>query len=139
MTGTFNGLSHATLEFERGASDAAGKDFALFVEELLQEFGILVVDIFDTASLETAIFFLLNVYRQGSEVADFRCLCHDLVLLYFFSDCGCFFSAVAATLFSIFGSILVETEHEEAKNAFVAAESSLKFLYEGGITVELNE
>ena len=139
MTGTLNGLSDTTLELERSSGDTTGKDLALFVEELLEEFGILVVDVFDTASLETAIFFLLNVYRQGSEVADFRCLCHDLVLLYFFSDCGCYFSAVAATLFSIFCSILVETEYEEAEYAFVAAECSLEFLHDGGVTIKLHE
>ena len=62
MTGTFNGLSHATLEFQRSAGDAAGKDFALLVEEFLEKFGILVIDILDTATFETAIIFLLNVY-----------------------------------------------------------------------------
>ena len=139
MTGTLNGLSHTTLELQRSTGDTTGKDLALFVEELFEEFGILIVDVFDTASLETAIFFLLYIYRQGSEVADFRCLCHDLVLLYFFSDCGCYFCAVTATLFSIFGSILVETEHEEAEYAFVAAECSLKFLDDGGIAVKLHE
>jgi hypothetical protein len=71
VTGTLNGLSHTTLELERSSGDTTGKELALLVEELLEEFGILVVDILDTASLETAIFLLLNVYRKGSEVADF--------------------------------------------------------------------
>ncbi len=44
MTGTLNGLGHAALELQRSTGDAAGQDFALLVEELLQEFGILVVD-----------------------------------------------------------------------------------------------
>ena len=57
MAGTFNGLSHTALEFERSAGDAAGKDFALLVEELLEEFGVLVVDILDAATFETAVFF----------------------------------------------------------------------------------
>ena len=65
MAGTLNGLSHATLELERSSGDTTGKELALLVEELLEEFGILVIDILDTASLETAIFLFLNVYRQG--------------------------------------------------------------------------
>ena len=71
MAGALNGLSHATLKLEGGSGDAAGKDFALLVEELLEEFGIFVVDLLDAASLKTAVFFLLHVYRHGSEVADF--------------------------------------------------------------------
>ncbi len=71
MTRTLHGLGHTALEFQRSAGDATGKNLALLVEELLEEFGILVIDILDTASLETAIFLFLNVYRQGSEVADF--------------------------------------------------------------------
>ncbi len=79
MAGTFHGLGHTALELQRCPCDAAGKNLALLVEELLEELGILVIDIFDTAAFETAIFFLLNVYRQGSEVADFRLsLCHGL-------------------------------------------------------------
>ena len=62
MACTFNGLCHTTLEFQRGAGDATGKDLALLVEEFLEEFGILVVDIFDAAAFETAVFFLLYVY-----------------------------------------------------------------------------
>ena len=50
MTGTLNGLSHATLELQRSTGDATGQDSTLLVEELLQEFGILVVDVLDTAA-----------------------------------------------------------------------------------------
>ena len=71
MTGTLYSLCHAALELQRGAGEAAGKDFALLVEKLLEEFGIFVVDIFDAAAFETAVFLLLNVDRQGSEVTDF--------------------------------------------------------------------
>ena len=38
MTGALNGLSHAALELERSAGDAARQDLALLVEELLQDF-----------------------------------------------------------------------------------------------------
>ena len=59
MTGTLYGLGYSTLEFERSAGDAAGKDFALLVEEFLEEFGIFVVHEVDAETFETAVFFLL--------------------------------------------------------------------------------
>ena len=43
----------------------AGKNFALLVEELLEELGILVVDILDAATFETAVFFLFCVDGKG--------------------------------------------------------------------------
>ena len=138
MACTLYSLSHTTLELERSSGDATGKELALLVEELLEEFGILVVDILDTASLETAIFLLLYVYRQGCEVTDFRCLCHDLVLLCFFGYCCGVFCA-AATLVGILLSVLVETEDEEAKYALVATEGGLDLLDDGGIAVKLYE
>ena len=61
MTGTLNSLCHAALELQRGASDATGQDFALLVEELLQELGVLVVDVLDTTAFETAVFLLAGV------------------------------------------------------------------------------
>ena len=62
VASALNSLSYAALELERSASDAARKDFTLLVEELFEEFRILVVDILDTASLETAVFFLFHVH-----------------------------------------------------------------------------
>lgn len=61
MTCTLNSLCNAALELQRSTGDTTGKDFALLIEEFLEEFGVLVVDVFDTAAFETAIFFLLNV------------------------------------------------------------------------------
>ena len=71
VAGTFNGLSDTALEFERCAGDAAGKDFALLVEEFLEEFRILIVDVFDAEAFEAAVFFLFVIYRQGGKIADF--------------------------------------------------------------------
>ncbi len=62
MAGTLHGFGNTALEFQRSTGDAAGKDLALLVEELLKELGILVVDILDAATFETAVFFLLYVY-----------------------------------------------------------------------------
>lgn len=58
MAGTLHGLSHTTLKLQRSTGDATGKDLALLVKELFEEFGILVVDVLDAATLETAIFLL---------------------------------------------------------------------------------
>ncbi len=71
MACTLHGLCHAALELQRSAGDTAGKYLALLVEELLEEFGILVVDILDAASLKATILFLLNVNRQRGEITDF--------------------------------------------------------------------
>ena len=65
MTCTLYGLCHAALELQRSAGNAARQDLSLFVEELLEEFGIFVVDILDTALLETAILLLLDVNGWG--------------------------------------------------------------------------
>ena len=69
---TFHCLSDAALVFEGSAGDATGQDFALFVEELFEEFGIFVVNILDSALFEAAVFFLFGIYGGGSEIADFR-------------------------------------------------------------------
>ncbi len=61
MTRTLHGLGHTALEFQRSTGDAAGKNLALLIEELLEEFGILVVDVLDTAAFETAVFFFFFV------------------------------------------------------------------------------
>ena len=62
MTSTLYCLCHTTLEFERSTGDTAGKYLALLVEELLEEFRILVVDILDATSLKATIFLLLYIH-----------------------------------------------------------------------------
>ena len=62
MTSSFNSLSDTTLEFQRSTSDTTRKNLTLFVQEFLQEFRILIIDILDTVLFETAIFLFLNVY-----------------------------------------------------------------------------
>jgi len=71
VTSTLDGLSDTTLELETSACDAARKDLTLLVEETLEEFGILVIDILDTALLEAAVLLLLAIYSEGSQVAYF--------------------------------------------------------------------
>ncbi len=62
MTCTLHSLGYATLELEGSTGDTAGKDLTLLVEELLEEFGVFVIDVFDTAAFETAVFFLLDIH-----------------------------------------------------------------------------
>ena len=88
MTGTLHGLSHAALELQRSAGDAAGQNLTLLVEELLQELGVLVVDVLDATAFETAVFLLAIVNRQRSQITDFALivgsylfLCHSFYLL----------------------------------------------------------
>ena len=85
MTGTLNGLGHAALELQRGTSDAAGQDFALLVEELLKEFGILVVDVLDSTAFETAVFLLAVIHRQRGQITDFALIVGPHLFL-----CHCF-------------------------------------------------
>ena len=71
VAGTLNGLSDTALILEGSACDTAGENLTLLVEELLQEFGILVVNVLDTALLETAVLLLLDVNCGSGQVADF--------------------------------------------------------------------
>ena len=85
MTGALHGLCHLLLELLRGSRQAAGQNLALLVEELLEKFAVLVIDVFDAELLEAAVLLLLDVYRNGVEVTDFGLrfvlLCHGLLLL----------------------------------------------------------
>ena len=84
MTRTLHGLCDLLLELLRSTRQAAGKDLALLVEELLQEFSVLVIHVFDAELLEASVFLFLDVNRYRVEVTDFRLclvlLCHGLLL-----------------------------------------------------------
>ncbi len=75
MTRTLNGLCDLLLELLRSTRQAAGKDLALLVEELLQELAVLIIHVLDAEFLETAVLLLLHVDRYRIEVTDLRCLC----------------------------------------------------------------
>ena len=60
MTSAFDGGRHAALVLEAVAGNATGEQFALFVDELEQKVGILVVDVLDPEFAEAAIFFALE-------------------------------------------------------------------------------
>ena len=78
MTRTLHGLCDLLLELLRGTRQSAGKDLALFVEELLEEFAVLVINVLDAELLEAAVLLLLDVYRYGDEETELR-LCFDLL------------------------------------------------------------
>ena len=56
VTSAFNGGSHAALVFEAVACDTARQEFALFVDELEEEIGVFIIDVFDAEFAETAVF-----------------------------------------------------------------------------------
>ena len=131
MACALHGLSDAALVLLARTGDAAGQDLSLLVQETLEEFGIFVVDVLDTALAETAILLALGVDGRSGEIADFRlCLCHCLVLLSL--------NFVAAA-FCILGSILLILHGDEAKHALVAAVSNFQFLNHSGLGIELEE
>ena len=59
VTRPSDGLRDFTLVFQRVARDAAGQQFALFVDELKQKLSVFVINVFDAEFAETAIFFAL--------------------------------------------------------------------------------
>jgi len=65
MACSFNCLSYFTLIFQRSTGKATWKDFSLFVQEFFQKFRIFVIDVFNTALFETAIFFLFTSTDGG--------------------------------------------------------------------------
>ena len=87
MTRTLNSLSDLLLEFLRSSRQTARQNLALLVEELFEEFAILVINILDAEFLETAILLFLDIDRYRIEVTEFACLivllCRSLLLLVF--------------------------------------------------------
>ena len=73
MTGSFHSLRNTTLELQRSTGNTARKDFSLLIQEFLQEFRILIVDILDTALLETAV--LLTSTEGGVKYLISDCCC----------------------------------------------------------------
>ena len=70
MAGTFDGLGNLALVFCGSAGDAAGQDLTFLVDELQQEVGILIVDVFDAVLLETAVFLSLGIDCYGGQILD---------------------------------------------------------------------
>jgi len=60
VTSAFNGGRHAALVLKAVAGDAAGEQFALFIDELEQKVCIFVVDVLDPEFAEAAVFFALE-------------------------------------------------------------------------------
>jgi hypothetical protein len=86
LAGLFDGYGHLALELQGVTSDTAGQHLALLVEEFLQEFRILVIDILDAELLEAAVFFRAAIHAGGAQVL-------DIVLL---GHCGCFLKMPAS-------------------------------------------
>ena len=71
MARTLHGLGDLLLELLRSTRQAARKNLALLVEELLEELAVLIIYVLDAELLETAVLFLLDVYRYGIQVIYF--------------------------------------------------------------------
>ena len=65
MARTLHGLGDLLLELLRSTRQAARKNLALLVEELLEELAVLIIYVLDAELLETSVIFLLDVYRYG--------------------------------------------------------------------------
>lgn len=140
MTGTLDGLGHFLLELLRSTGQTAGQNLTLLVQKLLEKFRVLVIHILDTCLLETAIFFLPYIYRNGIEIPYLRLLCvrccHGLFLLFLFD---CFTGEFVPAFFRVFHRILVLTESKEADDTLVAAVLRFESLYDGTFTRKFEE
>ena len=70
-------LGYLPLELEGSTGKAARENLSLLVQELLEELCVLVVNIFDTCFLETALFLSLYLYCRRVEITYFIVLCHN--------------------------------------------------------------
>jgi hypothetical protein len=68
---TLYGLRHFALVFHGGTGNAAGQQFALFVDQTEQKIGIFIVNVFDTQFLESAVFGVADLDGWGRQVANF--------------------------------------------------------------------
>lgn len=75
MAGTLNRLRYFPLEFKGSTGEAAGKHFALVIDELQQEVGVFVIDVSDAVFLETTIFLTVVLHLGSSYVLDLF-VCH---------------------------------------------------------------
>ena len=71
MTGSLDSLCYTTLILQRSTCNATGQNLTLLIQEFLQEFGILIVNVLNTAFFETTVLFLLHVYGRRSQISDF--------------------------------------------------------------------
>ena len=83
MAGAFDGLGHFLLIFVGSASYAAGQNLTLLVDELEQEVGVFVINIFYAEFFEAAIFFALGFDSYRGEIFDLGLVCHDAVFFGF--------------------------------------------------------
>ena len=75
MTCFLDSLRHFALELKACTGDTAWQNFTLLVEELLQEIGVLVVDVTDTGFFYSSLLFLAFVSHLWSEETHFIVLC----------------------------------------------------------------
>ena len=69
MACTLDSLGDPPLILQRGAGDASRQDLALLIQELLKEFGILIINVLDLVLLKPAVFLLLDLYCRRSKIS----------------------------------------------------------------------
>ena len=70
MTSPLDGPCDLALILQRSASETTRQNLALLVEELLEELGVLVVNVLDTTPLEAAVLLLLDLDSRRGEIPD---------------------------------------------------------------------
>ena len=75
MACTFYRLSYFPLEFEGSTGKTAWQHFALVIDELQQEVGVLVIDVFNAVFLEAAVFFTVILHLGSGYVLNLF-VCH---------------------------------------------------------------
>lgn len=70
MASSFDGLGHFFLIFQRSSRKTSRQYLTLLIHKFLQEFTVFIIDVFDTAFLETAVFLFLDIHCNGCNVFD---------------------------------------------------------------------
>ena len=65
MTGSLDSLCYTTLILQGSTCNATGQNLTLLIQEFLQEFGILIVNVLNTAFLETTVLFFFFTSTVG--------------------------------------------------------------------------
>jgi hypothetical protein len=132
VTRAFNRLCHFTLKLQGCACKTAWKQFALLIHKLQQEVRILVIDVLDTASFETAVFLLLRLRSRRVQISDvFRCAHSISFFRLTISGSRLFFLVLSFsyktfTLIGIGHGVFVECYREKAKNTLITFVGDLK-------------
>ena len=129
----FNCLGHFPLVFGGSTGDPAWQNLTLFVDEFEQEVSIFVINVFNPAFLETAIFFLFGINRDRGQIFYFTCLLcamfiDFLVVNYSFTSLAFSVFDLVAFFLVVGNSMFVESNGQEAKDPLITFEGHFPIL-----------